>query len=431
MKGRTEIILTDVNTGEVEKIVSDNMLTNALHYVFNRPPHFFNNLLSAMQKTTDQAEAQLTPVYNHALGGVLLFPEPITEDANIIYAPADNQPVAIGSNDGYTGTDARRGSYNSIDSGEIREEGTNKFLGYRYVWDFPTSAGNGRISCICLTSVLGGAGYLDSNNVLLHKKLWNSNEGTVGLIRSNYNDPWASDSNEHPRGFVFGATQEGIIFRRDNGTVCINRANLNRPRLLDDPDKYETLFSIATNGAMAVVGDDVWVVRTNGNASGTATINIDKYIAADGWSMTTETITAAAPLKRTEYNYTVAIIGDYLYMCGYGDNGVYKINLANVADVKKIEVSVPSSCLYSFGDLVSSRECFIDQADGVHITGLPAAPCYRYGAWAIISQPVHGTKICFFSSTVFMPYLATINNTNPVLKDSTKTMRVIYSIYED
>ena len=73
----------------------------------------------AMQKTYSQAESQLTPVYDHALGGVLLFPEPITEDVNNIYAPANNQPVAIGSNDGYTGEDARRGSFNSIDSGII------------------------------------------------------------------------------------------------------------------------------------------------------------------------------------------------------------------------------------------------------------------------------------------------------------------------
>lgn len=349
----------------------------------------------AMQKTYSQAESQLTPVYDHALGGVLLFPEPITEDVNNIYAPANNQPVAIGSNDGYTGEDARRGSFNSIDSGIIHEEGTNKELGFRYVWDFPTSAGNGPISCICLTSVFGGAGYLDGTNVILHKNYFNGVDSSAGLVRSNYNDPWASDSDEHPRGFVFGATQEGIIFRRDNSTVCINRANLNRPRLFDNPDKYETLFAIVANGAMAVVGNDVWVVRTNGNASGTASVEIDKYISADGWSKTTETLTVAAPLRRTEYYHTVAIIGDYLYMCGYGDDGVYKINLTNVADVKKIEVSVPTGCLYAFGDLVSSRECLIDQTDVVHITGLPAAPCYRHGAWAILSQPVHGGRICF------------------------------------
>lgn len=428
MKGITRFELTNVKTGEVEVYEEQNMFTNALASVFNNPPFFFNNLLMAQQKQANGDEAFLTPVYNHALGGLLLFPEVIEENANTLYAPADNAPVGIGSNDGYSGTDFRRGNFNGK-SGPIKKNG--KTIGFSYIWDFPTSAGNGKISCACLTSVLGGAGYLESNNVILHKSLFQSWEGTTGFVRSNVNDPWTSDTDRAPRGFVFGAHQKGIIFRRDNGTICRNTTNLDSPGLFENPNEYDTLFSLANNGACVVVGDDIWCVRTNGNSSGNATVNIDKYIEANDWQMETETITVSAPLKKTEYYYTCAVIANYLYMCGYGDDGVYKINLDNLADVTKIEVSVPSSCLYPFGDLVSSKECFIDTEDHVHMTGIEAVPCYRYGTWAVLSQRVHGGKICFFSASVFMPYLATINNLKNVInKTPDKTMTVTYNVYE-
>lgn len=429
MRGITTFELTNVKTGEVEVYEDHNMFTNALDSVFNRPPFYFNNTLLAKQNTAEQVAQILAPIYNGALGGLLLFPEPINEDSDNFFAPADNQPTGLASNDGYTGEDRRRGSFNSIDSGVIERDG--KPVGYRYVWDFPTSAANGKISCACLTSVKGGAGYLDSGDVLLHKELYNTGNGSVGISRSNVNDVWTSDSDNNPRGFVFGGNDKGIYFSRINGQIGRNSIGISSLGLFNNPATYEYLFTKQNNGALAVVGDDVWTVRTNGNASGNATINIDKYIAANNWEMTTETITVNAQLKRTELNYTCAVIGNFLYMCGYGDNGVYKINLLNVADVTFIDISIPSSCLYSFGDLVSSQECFIDSADNVHMTGIKSAPCYRHGAWAVLSQANHGSIQCFFTASIFMPYLATINNISPVNKTPDKTMRVTYIVYED
>ncbi len=35
LKGKTTIELTDVNTGVVEVVEEENMITNALHYFFN------------------------------------------------------------------------------------------------------------------------------------------------------------------------------------------------------------------------------------------------------------------------------------------------------------------------------------------------------------------------------------------------------------
>lgn len=232
---------------------------------------------------------------------------------------------------------------------------------------------------------------------MLHKEYYHSSNGAVGITRSNVNDAWAGDSDTRPRGFVFGGNDKGIYFRKIDGRIGRNKAWLSDLDLFDDVSTYEYLFNLKNVGSLAVVGDDVWVIRNSGNASGNATINIDKYIAANNWEMQTETITVTAPLHASSWNLTFAVIGDYLYMCGYNNDGVYKINLSNLADVTKIEVSVPSACLYAFGDLVSSRECFIDPFDQVHLTGIKSAPCYRYGPWAILSQGTHSAELqCFF-----------------------------------
>lgn len=57
--------------------------------------------------------------------------------------------VAMAGNDAYTGTNAKRGSFNSSLSTTISSP--NGFLGYRFVWDWSTDKGNGYISSVCLT----------------------------------------------------------------------------------------------------------------------------------------------------------------------------------------------------------------------------------------------------------------------------------------
>lgn len=73
MRGITTFELTNVKTGEVEVYEDHNMFTNALDSVFNRPPFYFNNTLLAKQNTAEQDAQILAPVYNRALGGLLLF----------------------------------------------------------------------------------------------------------------------------------------------------------------------------------------------------------------------------------------------------------------------------------------------------------------------------------------------------------------------
>lgn len=171
LKGRTEIILTDAY-GNEERYVEENMLTGALNSVYNGNPYA---ILSSAHKYQAKSAGMSNYDMVNTCGGVLCFPESIEENASHMYEPATNYPTAYASNDPYTGTDKKRGSYST----------TSQYVtdGYKFVWDFTTDQGNGVISCICLTHVKGGKTYIDNLGELINfAQLDNSNTDCWGEI---------------------------------------------------------------------------------------------------------------------------------------------------------------------------------------------------------------------------------------------------------
>lgn len=167
LKGKTTITLTDVNTGEVTKIEKENMVTNALNYFFNANPmgvfHYLKNT-----STIKYFNESFIPICPKILGGILLFSETMQENADNILPNSNIMPMAYASNNTNPYEDASRGSMNLNESMAV----TN---GYRFVWDFATSQGNGTIAAVALTSCYGGAAvygslYDDTSPFFLMKK---------------------------------------------------------------------------------------------------------------------------------------------------------------------------------------------------------------------------------------------------------------------
>lgn len=145
IKGKTIIELTDVHTGEVERHEDNNMVTNALNKIFEPLGYF--------KIPSNIAEAFL-PLYEKALGGILLFDGHIEENADTLFAPATVKMTGCGVYSQQNTTNfTYRGNFNVTES-EIDIK--NKFA--KYVYDFPTSIANGTIACVCLTSKDGGCG---------------------------------------------------------------------------------------------------------------------------------------------------------------------------------------------------------------------------------------------------------------------------------
>lgn len=137
MKGTTEIILTNVETGEVEVHKDENMITNALDKIIN--------IEMAMNHAPNN---RILPIATNLLGGIMLFDGDLQEDADNIHFPSNVHIVGYASTDTNT-TDKYRGSYNSIESGKTA-------TGFVSVWDFGTTQANGTIKSVARTHRHGG-----------------------------------------------------------------------------------------------------------------------------------------------------------------------------------------------------------------------------------------------------------------------------------
>lgn len=416
MRGITTIELTDVRTGEVKKYEDHNMFTKALDSVYNGAPYSVNNEVFGRRSEGNQNMSYWKTILGYSLGGLLLFPENIDENADTVFAPANNKPTGIASYDGYSGSDSRRGSLNEIESGPITG-------GYRFVWDFATSQANGTIKCASLTSAQGGIGYLDSTSFLKDRN--SSYDSPIGL--------WSSIIN---RNLInIGGNDRGLYF--------IERVNTNAPIfMMKTPAKKFTLqgnpfevVQVATVDRLGIPllnGDELWILVYSSNSGGNANIQIDKY-NIDTWEKSTASITVAAQLYFDTYIYT-CISNGYIYLPHYNRKDAYKINLSNVADVELLtNGSNPGGARWGyvpFNGGVLSRTSLIEADGTVHSMDLRGAPLAINGAW-ILSTNTNGNNITI-GATIITPYIATINNLDQVIqKNAQQTMKVTYTVYEE
>lgn len=418
MKGKTVIELKDIYTGEVEHYEDNNMFTNALNSVFNRAPYWLNSGVPATLTAQGGGINPFAPIVGNALGGLLLFPQTIPEDANLIFAPALNKPTGIASFDGYSGTDPRRGSFNEIESGPISN-------GYQFVWDFLTSQAIGQISCVSLTSAKGGTGYLDSGNNMFK-------DDPQNYYGAGFNRNFSSSY----KNFV-GADDSGLYFSQNNSTPIIYKLETNSHKfnLTGSPNTLVELGSLTRNGIKLIVDGFLWVVVTNGNSSGNATIQIDK-IDLLSWEKTTESITVAAQLEASANNKFSCIIDDYLYLVAYDKRSIYKVNMTNVADVHKYENALPSEIqgdskgFIPFNGGVLTQNCYLEADGTAHAYNFACTPIVVDGPWMININ--RGGNSMYIAATVLTPYIATINNLDQVIqKNAQQTMKVTYTVYEE
>ena len=143
VEGKTKIILTDTRTGKEKIIEHKNVFQSAVLAAQLRSFGACNNSPWGNSIWAGR------PLWRNLCGGIFLFRDQIAAPAE--YMPAGNLMVANGS---YgvenNGIPTELGSYNSIESS------TSGSGSLSFVYDWGTSQGNGTISCVCLTSELGG-----------------------------------------------------------------------------------------------------------------------------------------------------------------------------------------------------------------------------------------------------------------------------------
>lgn len=451
IKGKTEIILTDVYTGECQKILEQNMMTNALDDIFKQEGY--------MKDASEMYGSNFQPPYSTLLGGILLFDKALEENPAKYFAPGGTNLTACGvygvKN---TTADKLRGDYNSDESYRDTSAKTMK-----YVYDFPTSKGNGTIASVCLTSKWGGySSYGSTVNGGVDQKgdffiatgsrnqmasvsgetilaIDSSSDIVYTAVPITVNSRLVSLTVRKRRAYmktlpiVFSASSAGLTLESKDVTVDSIYSN------------YGWNYDKTTNTAYFYSGVS-GETAANGNTFLVIALPLDTLVAK---SYTITNNTGVSLNAKNAYVYK-----GYVYVNVYGDDKkAYKISLSNGSDITAITAaeSVFSRLSNSFsledtifipGTGIGAYNYKLYAVDTVLNTAKPTQNFasyrdYNYSYYRFI--PVIGSNImmacCRTTDLVefLVPcsYLATINNLSaPVTKSETQTMKVIYTISE-
>lgn len=456
LKGKTSIELTDVNTGEVEIKEEENMLTNALSYLYNYNPM---GVFSSFTNTSFIVDfnSEFIPVCPNILGGIFLFSEPLEEDAEFIFPESGQLPMAYASNEVNPYEDAKRGSMNLNESMAI----TN---GYKLVWEFSTSQGNGTIATLALTNKYGGASVYgneyDDGTVIVPIK----RDSITGL------EIWER------RMFLFTVevdTENEILYSiyYESTGIYIYKARIpiHSIALGENLDgvHYELLeevvitpssfafssYSYYYYGEFCDGEDGYWYGLTHtGNSNGSASVDWIK-ISKEDYSFTEGTWTfsgvylSKAGTYDTKYYYRTmknCIRNGYWYAISYNLSNVYKINLNNITDVtlislgKTIEENGMGDSAYTYilmtviQGIIMGLDFMILEDDTVVLT--KGDTKFTYMGTRAYQWKQYLFTWTMNSRSVFLltPYLATINNlSSAVVKTADKTMKITYTLTEE
>lgn len=475
IKGKTTFELTDVNTGEVETIEDSNMVTNALQE-FMLTYGMFNKGIFTNDNITNE-------LYLNLLGGLFLFDTALDEAVDNTFMPAGVKMVGNGSDFSNNGTVAELGTYNKTESG-IQSDGSIKF-----VYDYATNQANGTIACACLTSKTGGymgmgnseeryasGNRIDahqSNNTSLYLALPGAGDYYFNILYPVYNENAIYCTN--PYNIVYASAESAqhwsvtkkieVLKVRAGFTSVGIRDSQNLKNVIDSFEvdiPQDILDYMGTSTATIIpVGDsfnrNIFLIFNksantiaNGSYCWIMKIDKDRNVTAHKFTNNVNESLILRTLTTSRRNYTIN--GDYLFVAGNGSSG-YKLYGIKYSD---------STQIIDIGYEVSSVPHICSIAENlVGIGGVPRSGDYSYPAYSIYDvvnrtyRYVNGyepsndymyipfadkkgvylrvytdiSSSCEMKVIKDVRYLATINNlAEPVVKTSSKTMKVTYTL---
>lgn len=404
--GNTKIELTNVRTGKKEVIEKHNMLTGHLEKILSTNPWGVVNPDSMM------------PLVGRIIGGIALFPE--TKEENIENDILFNDFTAYSQCNANGTTDTNRGSLNFTESGPIHSEGKD---GYKLVWDFTTSQGNGTYNCVALTHP-----YIDKDRTKFHPTTnFGSGYGYRQYTISNTTDTDAFNLLSQPQLFD---EETGYFYRFVY--VSSNKVKVHRGRrplskvLLGETSTYGT--SSALQGLPPSIVDgisspvqsyenrDITLSKVTLSGSYINTVSLKKESGTPYAYLFTVPVSASASISlvkinldtfeveeektltysgaqfkaangaTTIYSDAFPLIGDYIYLpkkdasANTAREAIYKANITNTSDITTI--SIPAEIQNSDG-----KDVFAGQFNGYVMKN-------KYGFWFIKKRPYSTTQMC-------------------------------------
>lgn len=461
LNGTMVMELTDVNTSEVETVTEENMITNAVNNILGLNPMGIFYTSENLAGGTPW-NGNLLPICPHMIGGILLFSKVLEEDADNLYVQSDNLPVAYASNNVNSTANTARGSLNLTESKVLDN-------GYKFVWEFTPSQGNGTIAAVALSSAQGGQNGFGSlvGDASTFLQLKDVNIGSLSNAKQMVLFEAVEVDFENNLMYSITFADSSVRIRK----VRLPIFNIGLNEKLDDStytvveDKTITTSTFLFLGSYTKYGefmdgrDGYWYGFSNeGNSAGNAVmlwIKISKsdYSFTEGqWTFSNAKLMDVGnrdgSTSYPERTIKCCVRGGYLYVPAYDKKGIYKINIGNSADVTLISFGFTSkwkplcdtgSCevyMTLIGDLIVAGDFQLTVTDAViHTQGSArlndaATPLFQYKQFLVGWGGSYGSE--YRTMYLLTPYLASINNlSSAVVKTVDKTMKITYTLTEE
>lgn len=433
IKGHTEIQLTDVRTGKVKTFHDDNMMTNGL-------AEFMKNhgMLCGTPFTNDVKE----DLVNTLLGGILLFDTALTENVNNTRL-TDGIKMTANACHGvtHTGLPTELGSYDSNESGWQNAAHTV----YRHVFTWTTSQGNGRIASACLTSKPHG--YIGEGNSTSKARLVGNfspmtygSEADLSTIKTpfmildneifyiSYNS--ADDSITISKSHVADTECDMRDVQSQESAIIEDLLTINNPTAT-------VLQSLNYVCARMLANSVVVSFSPHGNQRRIVLTFPRNFSALTSYVEVTTAATSIAEF----YNFSFLSADATHLIAGARDGKIYRINLANLADMS--EVGNDSALtntniveIFSTGKRHYFHNAVYDETlnafypiNAAEWSANAMSDVYKDDNSLYVRSNPRGYYPYNVNGGRRNDYLATINNlSSAVTKDSTQTMKVIYTL---
>lgn len=449
IKGHTRIILEDTKGHRIIK-EDHNMVTNALAKIFESNYHGIVDFHA------------FEPI-KQLVGGVYLFWNQLTESADSIFPPSQNQnklTANAGQTPHYT-ADPTRGNPNGAATVIDPANGRVKF-----VWDWSLEQGVGQISAVALTHQnFGDAGLYTSGDLPLAI----GNTFTINNVNRFSEFATGTDYDEiKSLRFPLTITSigTGLCVWVSGSTFKENtvRHPWVKPSLIEgcptnSADNYAVLSTRTATLTRAFAGGYTFVAQDDSNYyvmerdSSVATRLYVDVVDKSDMTVTNLTLNITEGLARPSANNGIInngiVSGGFIYWVSGADSStLVRIDMTTPANTDVLSSSVGKALNLKAQPIVLSDELivgrnFLVNGDYIYpiasrldtdMTADSTETIAQYNSSPFLfSMPntvMTYSSRYLVSGGVLVPYLATVNNLegNPVAKQNTQTMRCEYTL---
>lgn len=435
LKGVATVELTNVNSGKKRKIVSENIVTNAIADIYGKAP--FGQVLPGT-----------TP--RDLMSGLMLFEEEIPENPNnykINYIPK-----AWASDDVSPTGGIGRGSANLNETILLEN-------GYQFVWDFSTSQGNGTYKTICL----GNPIPLRSDSALMGTGLPPRRGLYSGIPWERFRDGDHVYAITRPDTESFGVQKiyrPTLAFGLCRRLVANAYAEFNNSPNLEIKSFPSHTIPLTTSlpltstyiSSAYFTDTDLFLITVQNNSKNVRVVKINKASLETETPIYTENLVtfSGLPVNLTggdttqpEFVFSNRFPFHYPYMILGSSARVFKVNLEDASDITELAVTdafsnirsslcvtpfefyiIPSrsglgTVTYLRSWTVSTGQTQIGNA-GMISYFVGASDTFPY----IMVEDTGGQNYMYLNTY----YLATINQVQPFQKTASDTMKITYTI---